>query len=309
MNTRQESKLKMYSATRDFLAPNEAITANLPEFAQNFSVLQSTIREIQLIGETQKDVRTGLAKDKKDVRNTLIALSSDNSRKVFAFAKITGNKTLMDSVSFSISDFGRLTDVDLKDYAENMYKKAEAIIGDLATYGITPETQKALGEAIKAHDAWMEKPRMGITEKRQATVRMGELFEIADTTLDKIDAIIEIVRITQSNFYVGYKTARRLIDFGTGVIALKATAVDVANGKPLNGAIFTFASESTNLAAGEQPVTIRKKTAAKGSFHIRNMRPGVYKVAIKKAGYKVKEVTVDIPEGVRSDLKVELEKV
>jgi hypothetical protein len=309
MNTRQESKLKMYSATRDFLAPNEAITSNLPEFAPNFSVLQSTIREIQLISETQKDVRTGLAKDKKDVRNTLIALSSDNSRKVFAFAKIAGNKTLMDSVCFSISDFGRLTDVDLKDYAENMYKKAEAIIGELATYGITPETQKALGDAIKTHDTWMEKPRMGITEKRQATVKMGGLFEIADTTLEKIDAIVDIVRLTQANFYVGYKTARRLVDFGTGVIALKATAVDITDGKPLNGAIFSFASENINPAAGEKPVTIRKKTAAKGSFHIRNMRAGVYKIAIKKAGYRAKEVTVEIPDGVRSDLKVELEKV
>ncbi|MFA5817806.1 MAG: hypothetical protein WC854_00825 [Bacteroidales bacterium] len=102
MNTKQESKVKMYSATRDFLVPNEAITINLPEFAQNFTVLQSTIREIQLISETQKEVRTGLAKDKKDVRNTLIALSADNSRKVFAFAKIAGNKTLMDSVSSAL---------------------------------------------------------------------------------------------------------------------------------------------------------------------------------------------------------------
>ena len=214
----------------------------------------------------------------------------------------------MDSVGFSLSDFRRMTDVDLKDYAENMLKKAEAIISDLATYGITEETQKALSEAIKAHDAWMEKPRMGITEKKQATVRLGELFTIADATLKKIDAIIEIVRLTQANFYVGYKSARRLVDFNTGVIALKATAVDIANGKPLNGAIFTFASDGMNSISSEQPVTIKKKTAAKGSFHLRNIRPGVYNVVIKKTGYKVKEVTIDIPEGERSDLKVELER-
>lgn len=308
MNTKQESKVKMYSASRDFLEPNAAITTPLPEFTQNFTVFQSTLNELRLIGEMQKDVRTGLAKDKKDMKNNLISLSADNSRKVFAYAKNKGNKTLMDSVDFSISDFQRMTDVDLKDYAENMLKKAEAIISDLATYGITQETQKALGEAIKAHDAWMEKPRMGITEKKQATVRLGELFAIADATLEKIDAIIEIVRLTQANFYVGYKTARRLVDFNTGVIALKATAVDIANGKPLNGAIFTFTSDGMNSNGSEQPVTIRKKTAAKGSFHLRNIRAGVYKVAIKKTGYKVKEVTIDIPEGERSDLKVELEK-
>jgi hypothetical protein len=308
MNTKQQSKVKMYSASRDFLEPNASITAPLPEFEPNFILLKNTIRDIQLISETQKDVRTGLAKDKKDVKNKLITLSADNSRKVFAYAKNKGNKTLMDSVDFSISDFQRMTDVDLKDFAENMHKKAEAIITELATYGITPETQKTLGEAIKAHDSWMERPRIGITEKRQATIRLGELFAIADVTLEKIDAIIEIVRLTQANFYVGYKTARKLVDFNSGVIALKATAVDIANGKPLNGAIFTFATYETNLAANEQPVLIRKKTATKGSFHIRNMRPGVYKVAIKRAGYKAKEVTLDIPDGVRSDLKVELEK-
>ena len=93
-----------------------------------------------------------------------------------------------------------------------------------------------------------------------------------------------------------------------GVIALKATAVDIANGKPLNGAIFTFTSDGMNSNGSEQPVTIRNKTAAKGSFHIRNIRAGFYKVAINKPGYKVKEVTVSISGGERSDLKVELEK-
>lgn len=35
MNTKQESKVKMYSASRDFLEPNAAITTPLPEFTQN----------------------------------------------------------------------------------------------------------------------------------------------------------------------------------------------------------------------------------------------------------------------------------
>jgi uncharacterized membrane protein len=38
------------------------------------------------------------------------------------------------------------------------------------------------------------------------------------------------------------------------------------------------------------------------------MQPGTYKVVVKKPGYKVKEVTVSISGGERSDLKVELEK-
>lgn len=53
---------------------------------------------------------------------------------------------------------------------------------------------------------------------------------------------------------------------------------------------------------------IIKRTAQKGSFYIRNMQPGTYKVVVKKPGYKTKEVVVSISSGERSDLKVELEK-
>lgn len=75
MNTKQETKLRMYLAVRDFLVPNEAITKELPEFTPRFTTFQSKIKQIQLIGESQKDVRTGLAKDKKDLRSTLITLA------------------------------------------------------------------------------------------------------------------------------------------------------------------------------------------------------------------------------------------
>ncbi len=51
-----------------------------------------------------------------------------------------------------------------------------------------------------------------------------------------------------------------------------------------------------------------KKTASKGSFQIKNMQSGTYKVLVQKPGYKDKEVSVSISDGERSDLNVVLEK-
>jgi uncharacterized membrane protein len=51
-----------------------------------------------------------------------------------------------------------------------------------------------------------------------------------------------------------------------------------------------------------------KKTADKGSFHIKNMQAGTYKVLVSKPGYKEKEATVSVSDGERSELNVELEK-
>jgi len=308
MTTKQESKLRMYLAVRDFLVPNEAITKELPEFTPRFTTLQSNIKQIQLIGESQKDVRTGLAKDKKDLKLALINLAADNSRKVYAFADNTNNKALMDEVNFSISDLGRRTDVALKDYAEILYKKAEANIGSLTTYGITPETQKALADLIVSYNASLAKPRVGISEKSQATKELKALFISSDTLLEKMDNVLGIIRLTQVNFYNGYKSVRKLVDTNSGNIALRATATDQTNGEPLKGVIFTFKPEGIKVNITGGIAEMIKKTADKGSFHIKNMQAGTYKVVVGKPGYKEKEVSVSVADGERSELNVELEK-
>ena len=309
MTTKQDRRLSMYMATRDFLVPNEGITKDLPDFQASFTALQSTIKQIQLIGEMQKDVKTGLAKEKKRLKETLITLAADNSRKIMALAKLTTNEPLMDEVNFSISDLGRMSDVALKDYVQILYNKAEANIGSLATYGITPETQKILAEAITAYDASLAKPRVGITEKSQATKQIGVLFYSADSTLEKMDVVVGIIRLTQVNFFNGYKTARKLVDTSSGKLALKATVRDIASREPVKGAIFTFSLDGAKAAFTGGNGEITKKTSEKGRLHIKNMQAGNYRVTVRKPGYKEKEVTVSIADGERSELNVEMEKV
>jgi len=307
MTNKQESRLKMYLAVKDFLVQNDPLTKDLPEFPASYTELQDSINQIQLIDEQQKDVKTGIAKDKKELKNTLIYLAADNSGKVFAFATISKNKALMDEVNFSISDLGRMTDVAIKSYAEALHKKVEANIDALAKYGITVETQKVLEEALSAYNNSLAKPRVGIAEKRKATKQLAALFITSDAIVEKIDAIIGIIRYNQVNFFNGYKTVRKLVDTNTGVIALRATAIDVTTGEPVKGAIFTFTSDGT-MTGSDASAEITKKTANKGSFHIKNMQPGTYKVIIRKPGFKEKIVTVSISGGERSDLNVELEK-
>ena len=82
-----------------------------------------------------------------------------------------------------------------------------------------------------------------------------------------------IIRYTEVNFYNGYRTVRKLVNNNAGVIALKATANDISTSKPIKGAIFTFKNNGTIM---------KKKTANKGSFYIRNLNPGEYEVIVKK---------------------------
>jgi hypothetical protein len=299
MTIKQEIRLKMYLSVDDFLAKNENLTKALPEFKASLTEFKDAINKIKLIDEQQENIRTGIAKDKRDIKNSLIALAAENSGKVFALAKVSKDKPLMDEVNFSISEVGRMTDVALRTYAEKLFKRIETMLESLAGYGITAETQKQFSETISAYNNSLSKPRVGIAEKREATKELKTLFSTADAILGKIDAILGIIRYNEVKFYEGYKTVRKLVDTNAGVVALKAGASDLSTSEPIKGVIFTFKLNGTVLT---------KKTAEKGSFYIRNMKPGTYEVAVKKEGYKEKVVTVNINDGERSELSVELEK-
>jgi hypothetical protein len=299
MTNKQESKLKMSLSTDEFLVINEGLTKDLPEFGTTITEFRNTLGSIKIIDGQQKNVRTGIAKNKRDNRNTLITLAAENSGKVFAFAKVSNNKPLMDEVNFSISDVGRMTDVALRTYADELNKKMVTLLESLGKYGITADTQKKYAEAFAAYENTLVKPRVSIAEKREATKELQTLFISLDSQISKLDAIIGIIRYKEVKFYNGYRTVRKLVNSNSGEVALKATAKDITSSVPLKGVLFTLTSDETVLT---------KKTASKGSFHIKNMKPGTYKVVVKKDRYKGKEVTVEISDGVRNELTVELEK-
>lgn len=258
-----------------------------------------TLGRIKVIDGQQKNVITGVTKNKRDVKNALIALAAENSGKVFAFAKVSNNKPLMDEVHFSISDLGRMTEVAFRTYADELNKKMLTLLESLGKYGISADTQKKYAEAFAEFENTLVKPRISIAEKREATKELQSLFISLDDHLSKLDAIIGIIRYNEVNFYNGYRTVRRLVNTNGGEVALRATAKDIISSEPLKGVLFTLTSNGT---------VITKKTADKGSFYIKNLKPGTYKVAVKMDKYKAKEMVVDISDGVRNEIEVELEK-
>jgi len=306
MTTKQENRLNMYLAVRDFLVTNETITKDLPNFSGNFTVLKDTIEKIQAIGELQRGDKTGITKQKNQIRKTLITLTSDCSRKISAFAKHSNNTTLLTEVRTGKSGLVNVSDVALKDHAQIIYDKAQANLESLASYGITSESQKILLEAINIYNASISKPRVGITEKSQATKELVILFNTADTVLVNMDYAVEIVRLTQTIFYNGFKTARKLVDTGTSKLSLKATAKEARNGSLVKGAIFKFTS--SDLKSPGSNGEIVKKTADRGSFNLKNMPAGNYNVVITKPGYKEKSVSVSVSDGEMTELVVEMER-
>jgi hypothetical protein len=308
MNTLQRSQLDMQLALRICVTRNETAAKKILKFWENYVTLQSATDEIQVIGEAQGANKTGIASDKNKLKQNLIVLAAKNSRKIALYAKSTSSDTLLKEVEYTEGQLERLPEVILIERAKTIHANGEANIEKLAEHGINPETQKVFMDTIISLNNILKAPRASIAERKKATVRLAVLFKTADDALEMMDYAVGSVKDEQVDFYNAYKTARKKVDPNTGKVALKGTAVDLITKEPLKGADFTFIPDRGDFLQAGTNGKIIKRTALKGSFHIRNMQAGTYKVVVKKTGYKVKEVTVGIASGERSDLRVELER-
>ncbi len=317
MTSKQESKNSMFLAVKDYLTANATIVSALPNYSVYFTAYQNSITGIQTYAEQQMFDKTGISASKKQLRSTLVALAVDTSRKLTAYAKFANNQVLLKETKFTESDLKSGADTTLRDYAQGIYDRAQTNLTALATYGVTAATQTALQAAITAYVASIPKPRLGITDKKQSTIQLANNFAAADLALENIDIIIEMVRVSQANFYNGYKTARKIIETGTNSLSLKGFVTDAATGEPLKGVTINFCPEcveptqkaaANGMSAAKEEVVLTKRTAEKGGFNIKSLPEGVYKVTIKKNGYQEQTVTVAVTDGEMGDLNIGLSK-
>jgi hypothetical protein len=307
MNSLQENKNSMYFTAIDYLTVNAAVVTPLPNYSALFTAFRNASTSIQTYGEQQAFGKKGYAENKTQLRNALVNLAVDVSRKITAYAKFVNNQVLLNEVKYSESDLKRKPDTMLRDCAQGLYDRAQANLPALSTYGITAATQTTFQGAINSFVASIPKPRMGITEKKQSTTQLANYFKAADAALSNIDALIEIIRVSQPNFYTGYKTARKIVDNGTGKLSVKGLVTDATTGEPIKGVSLTFILDGNSTKAlNTKPVV--KKTAAKGMFYIRSLPAGIYKVVITKNGYQKQETTLAVSDGEMSLLNIQLSK-
>ena len=311
MTNKQESRLSMYLTFRDFQVPYATITNPLPNYTTNSTAFLNAITQIQAVAEQQKMGKKGVTVIKNQFKESLIVMSADYARKLGVYAKFTNNPTLADDVKFTESKLRQVADTAVKDYAQIVYDRAQPIVASLATYGITPATQTVLLKSISDYNTSIGKPGVTRVEGGKTTQQLDNLFATADSALANMDLAVEIVRLTQVDFYNSYKNARKVIDTGVGSLAVKGLVTDAVSGEPVKGATLSFVLEGNGtMLKGAKKATesVVKKTAEKGGFNIKSLPSGMYTVIIKKVGYADQVATVAVADGDLTELNIQLNK-
>jgi len=295
MNNIQEARGRKYRNIIRFSDENKEITARLPEYNDNLGKLKITEKKIQVASEEQKSDTKGITKYKSQMKKHLVTLGADTARKLTSYAKLTNNTVLESQVNFTESDFKRFTDDSLRDYSLIIYHSAEPIISELTNYDITADSQALFLSAINDYIEVLESPNLAETIKKQATKKLVQYFIECDGYVDKMAAAVEVVRLKEAIFYLGFKTAQKITVRGKVKLSVKGKAVD-ANGEPLAGV--------TIMATLNGVVVLTRKTSKKGGFHLKSLIPGNYEFVFKKAGLADQINNVVVNDGELTKLNV-----
>jgi len=303
MTSKQRRRLRMFLAVKEYLSGNEALTKDIPHFADSFRSFLEIVDDIEDASERQLQNRRRISKRKKALQDDLVSLTCDYSRKLKYYAQITSDVELEEEVKLSKSDIEDMRDNSLLVYCESFYSRAESIDADLSKYLITAETGKVLRRALDQFSEIIDKPRLGIADRVVATTKLELLFREGNSKLRDIDTLLGIIAIREPYFFSQYISVRKILTSNTGPLSLRVRVTEASTGMPVHRA-----SISCTLKEKDRETVLRRRSARGGGIALKNLKPGEYRMVISKLGYTAKEVMITINDGERKDVNVELGK-
>ena len=311
MTSEQEAYEKMSLSSSSFLTANPTITATLTGFTTYFPIIQSTHPQIMSAKLLQEADRKGDTASKNALRATLVAQAMDVNRRVVAFATNTSNNSLLELVNYTETQLKKCSDQKLVASCQVIRDNANINVTALATYGVTPAILTTLQTTITNFSTAIPKGRVVTTDSGEATKMLTTYFKILVTNWAKIDTLVEMVKVSQPNFYDEYQKVRKVIEMGTGSLALKIKATNAHTQSPEANVTLTLTPTNGQLksASASEKKGIVKKTAVGGGSHYKSVADGVYTLTAKKTGFKEITQTVNVVNGEMTVVELEMEQV
>lgn len=301
MTTGQINKLNMYRVVSEFLEPRLTILTGLPNFDRIFRSFQLDIDEIQSLSRQHSSDTASVNLSKEEVRQALLQSTGDIARKLHAFAISMNYQILITESRLSKGELENYSDLILLDKAQKIYSRAEHHITHLLPYGIEVNTLLEFKNTISNFFDLVPKPKVGSYESTLIENHLANHFRNADESLQYIDALIDIVRIPESDFYIKYRQARRT-EFATDSVALTGTVVDTETKVPIKGVTIALVRKDSL----DMQSYIVKNTSANGDFYVKSLAEGIYEVILSKGGYKDMIINCTVNKGKRNEINANL---
>ncbi len=214
MNKTWENKLSMYHAVNTVLKNNAPAYADIPALSAAAQSMENLITDIGVkSSEFDKAIR-GKTETKAQAEDDLVEALMPVGSALWAYASGRRDQEMMARANINDSMLRRMRDTELLAKAKSIHTEATAQVSELADLSITQATLDDLAAKIKAFGDALGSRESSVAERSGAKTALSDLFSQADSLLDRIDAMMQLLRAKATQFFNEYFAARVIKDVG-----------------------------------------------------------------------------------------------
>ncbi len=208
MKSIHEIRLRMAKAVQLLFLQNKVKVAALPKLAAASAKLDGMLVKIgEQIQEQQEQTDAAKQKRKATLAVITVALKVIAAAKAFAMDQ---RPELLAIFNYSKSKLLRLPDTIRPSILKLIHKNATVIVADLPDYGADAADLAELDMLIKAYEALIGKPKTDQGKKASATAGLDHSFVNFMVLMKQVDNLLETVKKTDQDFYVSYRSVRKV---------------------------------------------------------------------------------------------------
>ena len=293
MNALQENKLNMFLLVNDNLETEPvALLQTMPGFLTLLTDFTATVDQIRDKNEFQTANRKGYKIVKTNKKNLMIKHATNLAACVKAYADSVHNEVLSQEMKQSRSELSRKRDSTAADVSKFITIKATENLTDAAPFGVSQVIIEEIDVMIANFNTNIPLPRMSILNKKILTYEIKKLFTIANDYIKSMDTLVNILELTNPEFYQKYYFSRKTVNNHGKKLSMRGTVI--------NEQEVEIAAVNVSIPS----ISRTTKTTAKGYFEFKNLPAGVHNVIFERPGYETTNRQIGTVTSVRQQLEV-----
>jgi len=309
MKLREKAKLRKLLRLKDFFALHHVILSALPNYTVFYNEFSSLLSSILAQITLQSVNKKGIIDAKREARQNLSTMIEDVANRVNTYSMIINDSNLFAQTKLTSGALKRMSEINLFGAGRAIYNCAQEYLPSLAVYGLNAAFLNNLQVSIDTFLSFIPKPEEGISDTKQNTQKISDLFKAEDVCIAKIEAIMRLIKFTDPHIFRDFLDAKHETIKGRQKLAAKLKVYDEKTTKGLQSCVlkFTRILDEKNQAV-TQAIPILKKTYKQGGGYIKSMPKGTYDVNVRCTGYMEKNLQMVINGNELVFLKIGLQQ-
>ena len=308
MQKYKKCKLNSFVAIQTVINKEQTTFDLLPDFAAKYSAFCAAVENIRAASPQQQYANVAEQKALNIAKNSLVEQISLVSKKLVIHADDTANSALKADVEYSTYQLSRLKTGDLIDVSRMVAERATKVLPLATLAKLSQADIDPIAALIDSAQIRQAAFRNWQIKHKQDTRVLNAAFDNADAALSKMSLSISLFEHSNPMLLTRFMDAKRVI-VPFRKLSLKGAVAEAKTEYPLSGVTISIRKLS-DAAPSDLMITkpeVKKVSAIKGGFNIKNLTEGEYLATASKMGYKTNHIQFTVSPTETTNLNLLLE--